>query len=141
MGVEQRGAGRWRHEVQHTDRRLEDSTQWVSPLGRGVPPCAGGRSPWVVRGVCWRPAGRDTKKIDAHIFLARTAAWTPQPQCCWLELPILSEVPHQPESRMREIRKYGSEGGGAGGRSPSPYQSVTANGSPGRKPAERLPDP
>jgi hypothetical protein len=29
-------------------------------------------------------------------------------------LPILSEVNHQPESRMRENRTYGSEGGGTG---------------------------
>ena len=36
-------------------------------------------------------------------------------------LPILLEVNHRPESRMREIRTSGSEGGGAGNPTGSSY--------------------
>jgi hypothetical protein len=34
---------------------------------------------------------------------------------------------HRLESRMREIRPSGSEGGGAGNRSPYPYQGLTSS--------------
>jgi hypothetical protein len=69
----------------------------------------------------------DDKKIDAHIFLARTAAWTPQPQRYRFDSPILLEVTHRLESRMRETRTYGSEGGGARARSPYPYHPKDRN--------------
>ena len=52
-----------------------------------------------------------------------TEGRTPQPQPSAFGSSTLLEVNHQLESRMREIRTSGSEGGGARERSPYPYQS------------------
>ena len=79
-----------------------------------------------------RPTGRPPASVPEKAKQAGDAAPTgngqnlpPGQTACWREQglspnspctgpPVLSQVNHRPESRMREIRTYGSEGGGTG---------------------------
>ena len=66
-----------------------------------VPPCQKG------------PRAKQTGEIQARWAWVEAEVWTER-MLTALGMSTLIKVNHQSESRMREIRPYGSEGGGAG---------------------------
>jgi hypothetical protein len=122
-------------DVERRDgRKVEDVTERVTasrpvPVPERVRPTGERSTRWVCLEVAPAPPRLlanptwEMKKGDGHTFFTRKGVISTTTAPC-PGSPIRFAANHQPESRMRETRLYGSEGGGTGRTgSPYPYQA------------------